>query len=393
MAELRAQGLGQRRDHPVPVPADLPRLNAGQRPVLGGNPWLVFVNFDGATLTGGADDSQQNITQIQQLAGDFAPYGDDPEMKAAILQAVSIDFGEYNINVVDTRPETGEYAMTMVGPTNPFGGGVLGIAPLDCANGQTHGNISYAFHSAGDGFDATTTAATISHEQGHAFGLDHVDNELAILNPFNAGGDPTFGTDCLPLTDGPGALCVPVHQMYCPDGTTQNSHLELLALFGPAVPDIDGPTITITAPLTGTAYEEGGDFTVLAEIIDDSVVEEAALYSNGELIEVDTTEPWGWQITNAQAGLYTLEIVAVDEFGNEGLSNPVSILVEGDDEPIEAADSSGGIPGGTGSTETAGLAPGNPSGCGCTEGNTPASPLWAGGLWLLALVRRRRCQP
>ncbi|MCA9705835.1 MAG: hypothetical protein KDK70_08310 [Myxococcales bacterium] len=339
--ELRAIGLGQSRGDPRPVPPQYPLRNLAQ-PVIGyvpPPPQIIFVDFDGETLTSGADDAKNNVTQIGELAGMFAPYGDDPSKKAAVMQATAADWAEYNIMVVDTRPASGEYTMNMTGPTNPFGGGVLGIAPVDCSNLQTHSNITYAFHSVNDGFDASTTATTIGQEVAHSYGLEHVDEPMDIMNPFNAGGDPSFIDMCLPLTGGGGgALCAPQHTQHCADGQGQNSHQELLTMFGPAIPDLDPPVILITAPLNGDKFAPGDGFTVLATITDESPVPDADLYANGALLEKDTSEPWGWQINGLPAGLYTLEIVARDENGNEGLSSPISLLIG------EDGDGADGVP-------------------------------------------------
>lgn len=382
LEELQAIGLGQHRGDPVPVPAEYPRRNrlaGGTGGVAGGveqpPPAIIFVNFDGATLTPGMDSAQSNITQIPELAGVFAPYGDG-DKRAAVVQAVRADWAAYNIEIVDERPAAGEYVMNMTGPTNPYGGGVLGIAPLDCFNMQTHSNITYAFHSVDDMFSAPITATTIGQEVAHSFGLEHVDEPSDIMNPVNAGADPGFLDSCIALVGG--ALCTEQHAANCPGGQ-QNSHQELLALFGPAVIDTDPPVVLITAPLDGQEYEAGGDFNVVVSITDDSAIVSAQLLTNGEPVMLDTMAPYGWAITNVPEGEYTLEVTAVDEVGNEGTSAPVTITVVA---PVmDGTDSD--TDGGAGQDDDA-------KGCGCTQGPGRAAPLWAAGVVLVALRSRRR---
>ena len=399
-AELEAVGLGQSRGDPRPVPPEFPLRNV-DRPAPGGHPppWVIFVNFDGATLTQGPDSAQNNVTQIGECAGEFAPYGAG-DKRTAVMQATRADWAAYNIEVVDQRPSSGEYTMNMTGPTNPFGFGVLGIAPVDCGNFQTHSNITYAFHSVDDGFDAATTATTIGQEVAHSYGLEHVDQPADILNPTNAGGDPSFMDECLPIVGG--ALCTQQHELECPEGGAQNSHQELLTLFGPSIPDVDGPVVLVTAPLTGTIFDEGDGFNVIVTITDESEVVEANLYSNGQLVDTDTSAPWGWQINNVPGGIYALEVVAKDEFENEGLSTPISILVaggsvadsEGDEDPddsgggSQSAGDSGDEGDSDGETDSAGQA-GDPGGCGCVQGRS-GSPLLAGVPFLLLLAPHRR---
>lgn len=393
-AELEAVGLGQTRADPVP-PA-FPQLDAGPRPTAGGQPppAIIFVNFDGATLMMGGDNSQMDSSEI--YGGEFLPYGAG-EKRAAVMQATRADWVPFNIDVVDVRPEAGNYTMNMTGPTNFVGPGVLGIAPLDCRNQGNPNNVTYAFHSVDDGFDAATTATTIGQEVAHSFGLEHVDEPGDILNPVNAGGDPSFIDECLPLTGGGGgAFCAEQHTQFCADGQGQNSFQELLEIFGPAIPDVDGPVVLITAPLTGTMYDDGDGFTVIVTITDDSEVMEAELYSNGVPVMIDTNPPWGWQINNTPPGIYTLEVVATDEYGNQGLSTPIAIQVGGGGGGGSGGvDESGGgsLDGGTDSdgadTEGAGQDD-DASGCGCTGGEAPAPLPMAVGLLALLGLRRRR---
>lgn len=399
-AELEAVGLGQSRGDPVrPSFPSAPRLGSESRPAAGGPPppAIIFVNFDGAMLSMGGDNSQMDSSEI--YGGEFLPYGVG-EKRAAVMQATRADWAEYNIDVVEERPAAGDYTMNMTGPTNFVGEGVLGIAPLDCKNQSNPNNVTYAFHSVDDGFDAATTATTIGQEVAHSFGLEHVDEPADILNPTNAGGDPSFMDECLPLSGGGGtAFCPDQHTEFCSDGQGQNSHQELLGIFGPAIADVDGPVVLITAPLTGTMFEVGEGFNVIATITDDSQVVKADLYVNGQLVDTDVNAPWGWQLDNVPVGLFAIEVVATDEYENEGLSTPISILVgdsEAQDSEGDEAEGGGSLDGASESggeeTDSAG-ADEDAGGCGCVQGGT-GGPLLAGVPFLVLLgVRRRRSAP
>ena len=142
---------------------------------------VFFLNYDGVTVKyTGDDDATRNETAFQQFEAKYAPYGDGPK-RDAVMQAVVNDWQAYGVLVTDDRPASGDYTMNMTGPSNPFGGGVLGIAPLDCDDEQTPNNITFAFHSIDDGFDASTTATTIGQEVAHSFGLEHVDGHRREL--------------------------------------------------------------------------------------------------------------------------------------------------------------------------------------------------------------------
>jgi len=363
----------------------------------GAPPHILFLQrcSGGLDLTPGPDSSIDNTSTIIQAPVTLPeyPFGND-SWQQVLVQSREI-FSPFNIEVTDIDPGTVSHDEAVVCGESADAGvpGAGGVAPFSC--GIIQNPITFTFpESLGD--NPRLLAEVVAQEAAHAWGLEH---ELLCEDPL------TYLSGCGAKTyQDVDAECGEFDPRPCDCGNeTQNTFQHILNAFGPSIPDVDGPTITILAPLTGTMYEQGDSFTVLAEIVDDSIVEDATLYSNGELLDIDTTDPWGWQVNNAQGGAYTLEITAVDEYGNEGLSIPVSILVAGgDSQGGSAGDESGNGPvGGTGGgsgdatmggTDSAGLVSGNPSGCGCTEGGAPA-PAWAIGLWMLALVRKRARRP
>ncbi len=407
--ELRAIGLGQYRADPVPVPPDAPfaRDPAEPPPVKQA---VVFVNFDGAQLSYGYDDSRINRTYIQELVGSFAPYGQGSK-REAVMQAVRTDWAPFNVLITDSRPASGDYTMNMVGPTNPYGPYVLGIALLDCNDAQTPNNITYAFHSANDSHSASTQATTIGQEVAHSYGLEHVMEPADIMNPQNVGGDPSFRDECIPIDPGPnGIRCGPQHAAQCGSSNMQNSYRELLALFGPAVADESPPTVAITSPEDGAVFEPGADFDITAQAEDDQGIDALDLYVDGAFVQSDGSAPYGWGVENIPEGTYELYVVARDLSGNETTSDVVTIVV-GDAAPPDGGGSGGGdAGGGSGGGDGGGTGDGGDSyeppsgslppgfgiddtsdGCGCA---LPAGPSGApAGLALVVLafvVRKRR---
>ena len=388
-ADERVAELGQHRGDPIPV------VGAQPGPVAQSGS-VIFVNFDGAELSGGVDDATQNVTQIADLVGTFAPYGDGSK-RSAVMQAVHADWAPYGVMLTDDRPSSGAYTMNMVGPTNPFDDDRLGVAPLDCNDAQTFSNITFAFHSADDGFSAAITATTISQEIAHSYGLEHVNEPGDIMNPYNAGGDPGFTDDCLPLSDTP--LCPSQHEAECGTDDEQNAHRELVARFGSASPDESPPDVEIVSPADGWQFAIGTDFTIEVEVSDEVGVRELVLFNNGEMVQADDTEPWGWDITTVPEGEYELYVEASDFAGNVGYSNVVNVVVtenpvnpeaqDGDDDDDDDDDGMdpGTIPGGFGMTPRR-----VDDGCACASarvGDGGWAPTWLSVLFLLATVHRR----
>jgi MYXO-CTERM domain-containing protein len=339
LEELQSIGLGQSRGEPVPVPFDAFMGRDPNGPVYV-KQGVVFVNFDGAQLTAGPDNSKTNTTQISQMAGTFAAYGQGAK-REAVMQATRENFAAYNIIVTDTRPASGDYVMNMTGPTNPFGGGVLGIAPLDCNDAQTHNNITYAFHSVNDSFSAAVTATTIGQEVAHSFGLEHVNEPGDIMNPYNAGGNASFIDQCITIAPSQnGIVCGAQHAAQCGQTTLQNSHRELLALFGPNEPDTQAPTVQITSPNDGDGFGVGADFEIQVSANDDTGIQILYLFNHGQQIESDTSEPYGWSVVGAPEGTYEFHVEAHDLAGNVGVSNTVTVTVS--DVPQGNTSGSGG---------------------------------------------------
>ena len=91
---------------------------------------VLFLNYNGASLSSGQDDARNNRSQI--CSGQYPAYGGDGQKQDAVTQAVVEDFAPFTIQIVDTRPASGDYTMAMIGPSNCVGGDAVGYAPIDC---------------------------------------------------------------------------------------------------------------------------------------------------------------------------------------------------------------------------------------------------------------------
>lgn len=372
-AELEAVGLGQSRAqlYPLEQPAE-PRVLDNREPTI------IFLNFDGGTLTAGADDSRIDQTTISVLEGDYQNYGSGSK-KDAVLQAVREDWAPYNVIITDRRPESGDYVMNMVGPTDEYPSSTLGIAPLDCGDGKTRNNITFAFHSADDDHSATTTATTISQEVAHSFGLEHVDDPSDIMNPRNASGDPSFRDTCIPLVGE--VKCKEQHEAECGDESLQNSHQELYTIVGPAGPDGAGPSAEIVEPDSGDHFDLDEEILIEVEAEDGLVIREAALFVNGDLTDTDDAPPFGWTTKDVKEGEYSIHVEVLDDKGLLRITNTIEISVGSATSPKT---DQGGLPGTFGRTRTE-----EESSCSVSPEERPVG-MFAPLLLLLAAARRRR---
>lgn len=322
------------RAAPRPLPAHLQNLGSVLPPPSAAGvakTHTFFLNYDGVQVSSGGDDnSATNTSMFQEFAGNFSPYGNGAK-RAASMQAVMTDWAPYDVVITDTRPN-GVYTMCINTPDNIYGNGsgVLGVAPLDC-NDSNGANIVFAFHSDNDQFPAATQATTMSQEIAHAFGLEHVNFPSDIMNPTNAGGDPKFLDQCLAIVPDPnfGILCVEQHAQFC-GGSQQNSHQELIWLFGASTPDNEPPVVQITFPVNGQVYGLGEITTITANATDNQSVMSVDLLIDGVLQQTDNGAPFEWPVNGIPVGSYCFSATARDTSGNLGNSDPACITVEAD---------------------------------------------------------------
>ncbi|MEM7156915.1 MAG: hypothetical protein AAF799_28955 [Myxococcota bacterium] len=184
---------------------------------------VLFVNFDGVTLAFGLDNATTNTSEIAgRFAGlPLAPFGRGPQQEE-IMDRLHEIWDPFNVEVTDERPESGNFAMIVVTPTNPFGFEALGVASQDCGNGNPN-SVGFAFSSVDAQISTDVVALAVSHSAGRGYGLESVEGEDIMS------GDPIpgvmFTEPCRALAQQP--MCGQ-HQDFCPPGQ-QSSALELEA--------------------------------------------------------------------------------------------------------------------------------------------------------------------
>ncbi len=399
----------------VGVPRTTPPITSDVRPQRLGDK-ILFVNFDGATMAScGNNNPQQNCTTIFP-GGTVLPFSGTDAQRAAIIQVARKRLAEFGISVTDTRPASGDYDMEMVGNWQGSDPDFAGIAPAgDCwDNGGGETSFTLEISTSPD-----QVAEVMLQELAHTWGLDHVDEQQDLLYPTTQGTNKTFRDECYQIVantelDPTQGFC-DHHQQACGDYSHQNSHAELLLIFGPSTPDTIAPTVEITAPIEG-ATVTGGDVDLVVQIQDDQrpAVMKLIITLTGDAIADKPPEDGAFAapaelkfpIKDLPNGSYTLRIEGTDESDNAA-SDEITFTVEGSDVIPSGgdADSSGGgsddAPGDGSSDGGDGTAGGTtstvpgfdtePRGCACAS--DPINALASGGpltVLLLGLRRRRR---
>lgn len=149
------------------------------------SPQVLWVNFDGATITRGYSRGMSFIPCKKTTT--IPESGFDTADRTIILEKIAQYYSNAGVRIAITaeRPRQGDYTTIHVGGRYrdlgcSRGSSVLGIAPLDSGNANPN-DVGFAFVSSG--FDLTMSAETIAHESGHSFGLNHTSNRKDIMYP------------------------------------------------------------------------------------------------------------------------------------------------------------------------------------------------------------------
>ncbi|MBC8072366.1 MAG: hypothetical protein IAG13_28850 [Deltaproteobacteria bacterium] len=348
LASVLALALFGDGDRSVWTPA-LPSapLTAGLRPRAVGTEEILYVNFDGGVLLAGCgNEAHYNCSTLADVFdGYIGPFTGNDNQRISILQATRKTLADFGVRVTVARPPADvDYTMVMYGDLGPQD--FAGVAPyIDCED--VHANDT-SFCAA---FDTSNTGSTvILQEAAHTWGLEHVDAEFDVLNPFKSSGiRQSFTDECHRIVSNTdlqptAGSCNQVHTRFCETGY-QNSYQEMKYLFGDAVPDITAPELVITSPVEGESYVLPITVPLLGEITDDLDpqfyhIEISVITDDGELplMERDDVN-LDLLLENPPADDYELRVVIADEAGNRDEARvSFTILPEGSELPADDED-------------------------------------------------------
>jgi hypothetical protein len=226
----------------------------------------------GCTITGASsNDAAQGMTTIPSpgsyIVGEFENVNGDIGTAAdadwaAVVQCMKEVYSPYAITVSDVPPTDGTMFNEAVIAGQPQNIGmsadILGIAPLanNCAPQANVISFSFANHHGPDArvFNICWTAA---QESAHAYGLDH---EFSFSDGTSACSDPmTYRTDCggQKFFRNKRAKCGEMAERGCKCSSTQNSHQQLLSIFGAAMPITAAPHASIVFPTNDATVTSG----------------------------------------------------------------------------------------------------------------------------------------
>jgi len=287
-------------DFVIETPPAVPPMHVIDAPYR----FVVYLNFDGATLTAGQDDARTNKTGL--VAGTleypamaaWTKLGGRDKGIAAVVEELKLIFEKMAVDFVTTRPSSGDYTMAVIGGTGQGvqgGGEAVGISPLDCKNSNKN-DIVLIF---GDKIAGTAkeNAFVIAHELGHSFGLEHVEDTKSIMYPALNGATCCWTTSAVE----PPVIC---------GRDPQDDERVLLDTLGGGPGDQVTPLCWFLRPGAGAVLPSS--FSVEVSALDDKRIHHVALYLDGvKKVEVPSG-PYAAFFSQVPDGQHLLRAEAAD---------------------------------------------------------------------------------
>jgi hypothetical protein len=252
----------------------------------------------GCTVQYGPNDARTNtsmipmnaVSTIREFANSAGMIGSAADAEwGQIVRCMKEVYSPYNVVVTDVKPTSGQryHEAIIAGQPEAIGLGsdILGIAQLagDCR--AIDDVISFTFASNHPAMEYVLNICwTAAQESAHAYGLDHeysFPTNVSFPDTLSACNDPmTYRSDCggQKFFRNEAARCGEETARPCKCGTSQNSHMKLLSVFGAGKPITARPTIALRVP---AASDGALDHEVTADAGAQRGVARVELYFNG----------------------------------------------------------------------------------------------------------------
>jgi hypothetical protein len=291
----------------TPALADLPRTRGNDMVITepgprktardANGPDTLFLDrcVGGCQILSGGNDATSDHSSIPSSNKTLSEFQYTDEIWNAVVTCVEETYAPYGIEVVTVEPTSGNYNEVKVAgspaemslePTT------LGIAPMagDCSPQVNW--IAFAFANAHGSDPVLELCATVAHEAGHIYGLDHEFDCKDPMTYLTGCGQKWFINEdirCGEFED--------EGDRNCRCGQTQNSHTHLTSALGEGT--LPPPaTVSIPYPTDGSMVSNG--FTVFGEIDEPRVIHRVEFWLNG----------FPWKITDGQRDVAAYSFVA-----------------------------------------------------------------------------------
>lgn len=287
-----------------------------QKPEAAGVSHVIFLNrcTGGCTLSPGYDDSTTNHSSIPNSTATVSEYMGTDSQWNQIVNCVKQTYAPFNVQIVTTRPTSGDYHMAIVAGYAADVGeqqGVLGVSPFSC--GYISNSISFSFANE-EPTNIDDICWTVSQETAHSWGLDHkFDNRDPMTYLSSGPAMKTFQNQAGSCGEYSARACNCTYQGTGTSG--ENSYALIMATFGSSGPDTTKPTVKITSPTNGAVVNPG--FSVSVDASDNVTVDHVELKIDGASVGTTSQSPYMFTAPSSVTGMmHHLEATAYDAAGN-----------------------------------------------------------------------------
>ncbi len=210
---------------------------------------VIFLNRcrGGCTVGNKRDDPRANQSSVVRKPGTVAEFSRGDTAWNDLVTCVKTAYDLYDVTIVEEEPAAGvDHVEVLVAgfPTDlGFGLGALGISPLASDCSPLRNVMSFVFPEAHSPDNAAELCATVVHEAGHTFGLDHVLQCRDPMTYLSGCGDKLF----LNVDASCGEFR---HKRNCRCSDVQNPHIKLMNELGPSGRSAEVTYTEIERPLS-----------------------------------------------------------------------------------------------------------------------------------------------
>ncbi len=280
---------------------------------------VIYLNNckpNGCQMKPGYDNATTNTSSIPETNSTVSAFTGSDATWQAVVQCVKQTYADFDVEIVDQRPASGNYHMAIVAGTPgqvQMGNGVLGVSPFSC--GYISNAVSYTFANLISS-DVAEICWTVAQETAHSWGLDHKYDNRDPMTYLSGGPQyKRFQNEAGSCGEYNARTC---SCSYTGTGNSKmNSYQVIMQTFGSSAPDTVPPTISITYPTEGAQVTPG--FPVKTTVMDDRIVAKAEFRLDGTLVKTleEGTAAWDFAApANLAQGAHKVEVTVFDRGGN-----------------------------------------------------------------------------
>lgn len=239
-----------------------------------GTPQTIYLNrcIGNCVVGMGANDASTDRSTIAKRQGRLAEFPFGEVAWNTMVECVRRGYEQYEVEVTTEEPALGERYVEVMVAGSPedigFPPDTLGVAPLSSDCSPQHNVLAFAFTWPHRLAPISELCATVVHEAGHAFGLDHALQCRDPMSYLTSCGDRQFfnvESKCGEFRKSRNCRC----------GDTQNSHVKLLNTLGAS----GQPPPVGEVVLDGMQVWDGS--LIMGELLESRWVRSVELWING----------------------------------------------------------------------------------------------------------------